>query len=258
MPANYAHYRFGVQALEQMSPDIQRPIQRFRRMFDIGLHGPDLFFYYNPLMKNSLATLGKQLHALSGQDFFVQACDILKKAPSEAGQAYLYGLLCHYCLDSVCHPLVLAETADGRFGHVEMEVEFDRFLLDLDGKIPPCTQDLSGHMKLTRGECVTVAQFYPSTAPEAISRCVKNMAFGTRVLAGKHRKLLEKVMSLTPDKVAQNLMSQHANHKCFHLDKTMLELYSQAFGRLPAMVDQLAAHLDYNAPLGEEFDASFG
>lgn len=258
MPANYAHYRFGLQALEQMSPDIRRPIQRFRRMYDMGLHGPDLFFYYNPLTKNSLAALGRQAHTLSGREFFTQVCDILKKSPSEAGQAYLYGLLCHYCLDSACHPLILAETAEGAFGHVEMEVEFDRFLLDLDGKIPPCTQDFSRHMTLTRGECVTVAQFYPPATPANIHRCVKTMALGTRILAGKNRKLLEKAMVLVPDKVAQNLMLPHANHKCFHLDKAMLALYNQAFARFPVMVDQLAAHLDYNAPLGEEFDPSFG
>ena len=104
MPANYAHYRFGIQALEQLSPDLKRPIQRFRRMYDVGLHGPDLFFYYNPLMQNSLAALARRTHALAGREFFTQACEILKKNPSEAGQAYLYGLLCHYCLDSALHP----------------------------------------------------------------------------------------------------------------------------------------------------------
>lgn len=258
MPTNYAHYRFGLQALEQMSPDIQHPIQRFRRMYDMGLHGPDLFFYYNPLTANSLSALGRQAHAMSGRDFFTQVCDILHKSPSEAGLAYLYGLLCHYCLDSALHPLVKEASAEGTFGHVELEVEFDRFLLDLDGNVPPCTQDFSRHMTLTRGECVTVSQFYPSATPERVHRCVKTMSLATRILAGKHRKLLEKVMALFPDKVAQNLMLQHANHKCFHLDKPLLALYDQALARLPGMVDQLAAHLDYNAPLGEDFDPTFG
>lgn len=257
MPANYAHYRFGIQALEQLSPDLKRPIQRFRRMYDVGLHGPDLFFYYNPLMQNSLAALARRTHALSGREFFTQACEILKKNPSEAGQAYLYGLLCHYCLDSALHPLVLAESAAGDFGHVELEVEFDRFLLEKDGKTPPCTQNFSRHMKLTRGECVTAALFFPSASPAAIHHCVKTMAFGTRVLAGKDRRLLKAVLSLTPAAVAQNLMLPHANHKCFHLDEALLERYEQAFRRFPAMVDQLAAHLDYHAPLGEEFDPSF-
>ncbi len=258
MPTNYAHYRFGTQALSQMSPDLQRPIQRFRRMFDMGLHGPDLLLYYNPLMQNELSALSRQLHSQSGREFFIQAIDVLKATPSEAARAYLYGLLCHYCLDSVCHPLVHSETDAGAFGHIELEVEFDRFLLDLDGMVPPCRQDMSRHMKLTRGECVTVAQFYPNVSPEAIHRCVTTMAAGTRVLAGKHRKLLGKALSLLPGNAIQHLMLPHANHKCFHLNSAMLDRYAQACLRFPAMVEQLTAHLDYNAPLGEEFDPSFG
>lgn len=50
MPANYAHYRFGKQLLSGMCPNDRRSIQRFRRLYDMGLHGPDIFFYYNPLM----------------------------------------------------------------------------------------------------------------------------------------------------------------------------------------------------------------
>ena len=45
MPSSYAHYRFGKQILAQMPADVKRSIQRFRRMFDMGLQGPDIFFY---------------------------------------------------------------------------------------------------------------------------------------------------------------------------------------------------------------------
>lgn len=44
MPANYAHYRFGKQLLSGMCPNDRRSIQRFRRLYDMGLHGPDIFF----------------------------------------------------------------------------------------------------------------------------------------------------------------------------------------------------------------------
>ena len=53
MPANYAHYRFGKQLLSGMCPNDRRSIQRFRRLYDMGLHGPDIFFYYNPLIKTA-------------------------------------------------------------------------------------------------------------------------------------------------------------------------------------------------------------
>ena len=48
MPSVYAHYRFGAAMLAKMPGDIRLPVQRYRRLFDIGLHGPDLFFYARP------------------------------------------------------------------------------------------------------------------------------------------------------------------------------------------------------------------
>lgn len=257
MPSNYAHYRFGVLSLPHLPADVRLPIQRFRRMFDVGLHGPDLFFYYNPLAKTAVGALGRQFHGQSGREFFTRVCQMLQQDPSEAGLAYLYGVLAHYCLDSVCHPLVTAETADGKIGHVELETEFDRFLLDKDSKPSPCTQDFSRHIKLTRGECVTVAQFYPPATPNHIHASVRRMAAFVRLLAGKNRKLLKNLMLLLPEELGQCLMPEHANPKCLHLDSVLLDLYSQALERYPDMVEQLTAYLNYGAPLGEDFDPPF-
>ena len=89
MPANYAHYRFGKQLLSGMSPNDRRSIQRFRRLYDMGLHGPDIFFYYNPLIKTATGQLGGVFHAQSGQEFFARVC---AQAGSEAGRVYLLGL----------------------------------------------------------------------------------------------------------------------------------------------------------------------
>ena len=92
MPANYAHYRFGKQLLSGMCPNDRRSIQRFRRLYDMGLHGPDIFFYYNPLIKTATGQLGGVFHAQSGQEFFARVC---AQAGSEAGRVYLLGLLGH-------------------------------------------------------------------------------------------------------------------------------------------------------------------
>ena len=133
MPANYAHYRFGKQLLSGMCPNDRRSIQRFRRLYDMGLHGPDIFFYYNPLIKTATGQLGGVFHAQSGQEFFARVC---AQAGSEAGRVYLLGLLGHYCLDSLCHPYVEKKDADGSARHVELESEFDRYLLEADGVAP--------------------------------------------------------------------------------------------------------------------------
>ncbi len=43
MPSTYAHYRMGAALLPMLPADVRRVIQRFRRLFDVGLHGPDIF-----------------------------------------------------------------------------------------------------------------------------------------------------------------------------------------------------------------------
>ena len=60
MPAHYAHYRFGCQLLPTLPANVRRPIQRFRRLFDMGLQGPDLFFYHNILTDDALKKLAQQ------------------------------------------------------------------------------------------------------------------------------------------------------------------------------------------------------
>lgn len=261
MPSHYAHYRFGVQMLPILPADIRRPVQRFRRLYDVGLHGPDLFFYYNILMKTQVGSLGKKYHAQTGIEFFTAACRRYRLEPTEAGQAYLYGLLAHYCLDSVCHPFINATAAEGAIGHAELETEFDRYLLTLDGKNPAHTFDCSRHIRLTKGECATAAEFFPPATGAQIQQSVHHMSGLVKWLAspkGPGRTVLDAAIAVTGDKFAQFVMGPLPNENCAHLDERLKTLYDEAAAKFPAMAEQLTAHLTYNAPLGEDFMAGFG
>lgn len=261
MPANYAHYRFGAQLLPTLPADVRRPIQRFRRMFDVGLHGPDIFFYYNILVDTPVGKLGNKFHAMSGREFFGMVCRRLRLEPTEAGQAYLYGLLAHYCLDSVCHPFVNAQTADGKISHVELETEFDRYLLVKDGKNPPQAFDSSSHIKLTKGECVTVSGFYPTATPRNILQSVNTMSAVAKLLAtpqGTARTVFARAAGIAGDKFTPHIMGEAPNENCAHLDEELLALYDQAVARYPVLLEQLVAHMTYNALLGDEFTPNFG
>lgn len=43
--------------------NITAPIIEYRSLFDIGLHGPDLLFYYRPLFSNPVNRIGFSIHA---------------------------------------------------------------------------------------------------------------------------------------------------------------------------------------------------
>ena len=47
MPSTYAHRRFGADVLERLPAELQEKIAPYRELYDIGLHGPDLLFYYH-------------------------------------------------------------------------------------------------------------------------------------------------------------------------------------------------------------------
>lgn len=257
MPSHYAHYRFGVKALELLPADAKRAVRRFRSLYDIGLHGPDIFFYHNFLITDKFSALARELHSRTGVDFFAPVCRNLRLEPSEAATAYLWGLLAHYCLDSTLHGFVLAQTASGDISHAELETEFDRFLLKTDGRPQPNTFDCSPHIRLTDGECETAAAFYSGISPLAVKRSVKGMSTAVKLLAlpnGSFRRTVEKN---APQRLKPHFMGRTANKNCAHLDESLLALFEEALAKFPAMTAAIDAHMAYNAPLGPLFEPTF-
>lgn len=257
MPAIYTFHRFGADSLRMLPGQLQRPIQRFRRLYNGGLYGADLFFYYNPMAPGNVGSLYSSLDGMTGAEFFAGAAQILKENPSEGGTACLYGLLANYCLRSQLAPLFRQATADGDVCRVELEVELDRYLLGLDGKTPAHNQDASPGMKMTRGECVTLTNFFPGATATQGYRAHRKMVRWTRRLAAKKRGFAKFLLSFTKGDFRHQMMPDHANHKCLHLDKPMLECYDRALEMYPEMAQRLTLFLKNGTPLGEEFQNTF-
>lgn len=257
MPSVYAHYRFGAQLIGKMPPKVQRTVIRFRQLYDMGLHGPDLFDYQGSLGGGKLRD---QLHSQTGEVFFQRVCRNLRLRPSEGARAYLYGLLAHYALDSLTSPYISRMAEQEKLSKDEIATEFDRYLLILDGKKPPHIQDLSGHMKLTPGECETVAALFPHVRAGAVKKSVEHMAAVTRLLAlpqGSKRQWLDKGARVMMPRVAGRLMSVHPNHICDAMNGNLQRLYDMATDRYPLLVEQVHNHLRKNAPLGPDFSVPF-
>lgn len=255
MPASYAHYRFGKLCVPELPANVRQPIQRFRQLYNMGLQGPDIFFYNKLFGSNAVTQLSGRFHAQSGQEFFTNAC---AQASTEADLAYLYGLLGHYCLDSTAHPYVQKHVESGEAKHMEMEAEFDRMLLELDGLVPPHMQDLSRHLTLTRGECVTVAAFFPSVTPADVSRSIRNMSLASRSLSGGHRRGAEAILRLTGGKLLDTRIPEAPSERCAQTNKGLLVMFDRAVKRYPGLMEQLTAYMTYGEPLGEDFAADFG
>lgn len=256
MPACYAHHRFGREAAKTLPAEVQLCIRQFQRLYDAGLQGPDIFFYHNILFRDKTVSLGKKCHDEGGEEFFAHARFQLTPANGEAAQAYLWGVLAHFCLDSVMHPYVLEQVASGEFSHVELETEFDRFLMRRNGIRQPFCYNRVKHLRLTDGECITAALFY-SANPRAVRRSVRSMAFLGKVMATPQGTRREIVELFAGKKLQQHFIDRTANKKCESLNPAMLELYQQALALLPEMVAQVQAYIASGEPLGELFENTF-
>ena len=52
MPTTYTHYRFGRDVYKRLPVQIQDIIRSHGGLYNLGLHGPDLLFYYKVYQKN--------------------------------------------------------------------------------------------------------------------------------------------------------------------------------------------------------------
>ena len=80
MPSTYAHRRFGADVLERLPAELQEKIAPYRELYDIGLHGPDLLFYYHAAKSTPVSALGNAMHEQPGAVFFERARGVVNKA----------------------------------------------------------------------------------------------------------------------------------------------------------------------------------
>ena len=254
MASFYAHYRFGKLLLPELPADVRQCVQRFRRVYDMGLQGPDIFFFYNPMMKNPVSQLGYSYHNTSGQPFFLRAC---KAADSEAALVYLYGLLAHYTLDSMVHPFVNRMVESGQAGHVPLEMEFDRYLMEMDGIVNPAAHSMKQQIRLTRGECLTVAAFYPPATGSHVSYAVKSMAFSRGFLAGGNREKREKLLKRIRPGLAEQFIPTQPVPEYTRMVSELLARFNRSLRLYPVLLEQLQNHMKKGEALGDEFAPSF-
>ena len=92
MPAFYAHERFGKKVWKQMHGELKETIREHYPQFQIGLQGPDIFFFYRLYSNNEVSKYGTNMHSVSAYPFFSQAVKIVQEKGRDSKEyAYLLG-----------------------------------------------------------------------------------------------------------------------------------------------------------------------
>lgn len=255
MPSAYAHHQFGAQILPVLPGEVRDLLQRQRMLFDLGLQGPDFFFYYRLGKQTPVRALAHEYHYRPGREVFSKICRKLEQ-PSEPELAYLYGLLGHYCLDARCHPIVHRITGEDGLAHNALESEFERFLMERDGVKNPWKHNRGKYLRC-RGMCPgVIARFFPEAEEKQIRESLHTMeaVLGLLTIHGGAKKVLRFMGGVNP-----GLLMHRGPDSAFEAYNTrMLEGYNMALAAYPELLRQLRSHITHGQPLGGDFDPIFG
>lgn len=262
MPTSYAHYKFGQEVRSRLSGEIAEIIKEYPELYNLGLHGPDLLFYYNALKKNKVNSTGFGLHEYSGRYVFERAAKIIREnGMSRPHQAYIYGFLCHYSLDVSCHGCVNEFDATGIAGHLEIEAEMDREMLVRDGKDPLSTI-LTNHLVGSRENAEVIKDFFPGITTKEIEKTIKDMIFYLNFLVapkkGK-RWLFRNGLKLVGqyETFGGLMINLEKNHACDETVEKLLDLYEEAKELAVGLIQEYPLYLRGEKELDEVYKYNF-
>ncbi len=229
MPGFTTHYILGMKAFNDLpSTPLKHIISKYRWLYQLGLQGPDMFFYNIPILRHrDYRNVGSYMHEHNVSLFFdvylSQMARIQSKQQREQALAYFCGYLCHYIGDSICHPFVygriqydITNPSTQHHGlHAELENDIDALLLRKYKKKKPSEFNQAATICLNGQEtqfisrllssCINEA-YYPlsyknnfQVSPRMVHRSILALRFGCRTLSdpsGKKRSSIEFLESI--------------------------------------------------------------
>ncbi len=213
MPGFTTHYILGMKAYNDLHGcQIKHIIAKHRWLYQLGLQGPDIFFYNIPILRHrDYRNVGSYMHEHHIRDFFAvylkNLAEISSRQQQEQALAYFCGYLCHYVGDSICHPYVYgrirynakAPSMEAHSRHAALENDIDALLLWKYKKKKPSQFNQAATICLNGMETQFISRFLSKCINEAyypisysnnfqvtfhmVHRSIIAMKFGCRTLA---------------------------------------------------------------------------
>lgn len=265
MPSTYAHKYFGDRILRRGPRALKGLTPAQKELFAIGLHGPDILFYYKALTVNRVNTVGFEQHEKPAADFFGPAAALVRAMPAGErgpGRAYLMGFLCHFALDSACHGYIEQKIHVSGVTHTEIEGEFDRCLMAEQG-LDPVRQDLTGHIRPTAENSRVIAPFFSTVTPEEVEKSLRSMIFYNRLLVAPsawRRNLVKAVLKLSGNYTEMHglLINPQPDPRCADSCVRLKKLMDRAEERCLTLMEGYLPCLEEERPLPAGLELTFG
>ena len=256
MPALHAHFRFGEEVAKNLPEPYVKAIERFPESFALGTQGPDILFYHKPLKSNEIRKRGSFLHTWSGEKFFLaQGEKLLAGAPdgdvesllreNGAFAAYICGFLCHFTLDTLCHPYIDGSSNEN-VSHGKIESEFDKAVLRADG-LPIRGYNVATPILDQNGVKEAVAKTL-DVEEEAVARSIKTMRKINKMFSHKHEcrhKLLHGLLRLInmEKKFGDMFLHKKDDPLCVETNATLLGKWQDAIPQASALIQEYFENL---------------
>ena len=261
MPAAYAHNRFGQDCISLMPDKLKALCLSECALFNYGVHGPDILFYYHPLISNEINRFGSELHHCTGKIFFEPCPDICRFYSGKSAMlAYLLGFLAHFALDSSCHSYINTLANESPFSHNLIESQFDAYLMRLDGHAP-LRIDRSKTLQPSHRTAEVIARFFPFREEqifEAIKGQKKTLHLFYSPDEYKKKLIQNLIRKLRISGSFEDLfLDAEELPACSESNEKLSEMYAEALSLYPLLMRSLIRYLRGNKDLLPYFDHDF-
>lgn len=263
MPSTYAHYRMGQEVRSEVGNYEKSIIGAYPELFLLGLHGPDILFYYKPLASNPVNQTGYGTHGRTGCEFFENAAKVIQKQKRQTAYlSYVYGFICHFALDVTCHGYIDEKIAMSGISHAEIEVEFDRELMVKDG-IDPIRHSLTDHIVPSMENAEVISEFFEAISAQEVHKALKGMIFNNNLLLAPSklkRSLVDLLLKLSGNyKEMHGLMVNYQkNPQCEDSCRQLELLYQKARRLAVQLIEEYGDYMKRKAPLNDIYNYTFG
>ena len=261
MPTTYAHDLFGKMVYHRLDPEIQEKIKKYQTTYQIGLHGPDILFYVRPFHKNRFNQMAHRLHREEAAGFFERGRELYQKTGNEEILVYLLGFICHFMLDSTCHPYISEYMKKTGARHDEIETEFDRALMVRTGKDPFHYQPGSV-IRIEKNSVDAISEVMEGMSHKDIVRALMGSKFYTKLPicdSEKKRKIkLAVARSLFIYRLADGrIIRGEPKDICLESTQHLTQLFLQTVPEAAAMINEYYKQRNGSDQLDVRFDRNY-
>ena len=261
MPTTYAHDLFGKMVYHRLDPEIQEKIKKYQTTYQIGLHGPDILFYVRPFHKNRFNQMAHRLHREEAAGFFERGRELYQKTGNEEILVYLLGFICHFMLDSTCHPYISEYMKKTGARHDEIETEFDRALMVRTGK-DPFHYQLGSVIRIEKNSVDAISEVMEGMSHKDIVRALMGSKFYTRLPicdSEKKRKIkLAVARILFMYRLADGrIIRGEPKDICLESTQHLTQLFRQTVPEAAAMINEYYKQRNGSDRLNVRFDRNY-